>query len=158
MRSTSVPTLQTSNPSAVSIAGRPIHAILVPFPIACFTLTLITDIAYWQTGDLMWQRFGEWLLLGGLVTGGLAALAGVVDVLARDSLRRSSYPWIHGVGNIVVMVLAFFNSLVHARDGWTGVVPWGLGLSAITVLVLLVTGWMGLTMVFKHRVGVDDHD
>lgn len=144
-----------SIPSAAAIGSRPIHAMLVPFPISCFTLTLITDIAYWQTGDLMWQRFGEWLLFAGLVLGGLAALAGLVDVLARDSLRRSHYSWLHGVGNLIVLVLALFNSLVHARDGWTGVVPWGLALSALTVLLLLATGWMGLTMVFKKGIGVD---
>jgi uncharacterized membrane protein len=147
-----------SIPSAAAIGSRPIHAMLVPFPVTCFTLTLITDITYWQTGDLMWQRFGEWLLFAGLVTGGLASLAGLIDVLARDRLRRSPYPWLHGVGNLVALVLALLNSLVHARDGWTGVVPWGLTLSAVTVLLLLVTGWMGLTMVFKHRVGVEDDD
>lgn len=147
-----------SVPSAAAIGGRPIHAILVPFPIACFVLTLAVDIAYWQTGTLMWQRFAEWLLFAGLVTGGLAAVAGLIDAIARRPLRQSHHTWVHGIGNVIVLLLALFNSLVHARDGWTGVVPWGLGLSIATVLVLLVTGWIGLGMVFRHGAGVSDHD
>lgn len=32
----------------------PIHPMLVPFPIACFVGTLITDIAYACTHNLLW--------------------------------------------------------------------------------------------------------
>ncbi len=50
-------------------------------------------------------------------------------------------------------MLAFFNVLVHTRDAWTSVVPWGLTLSVITVLILPVTGWLGWTMVYRYGVG-----
>jgi uncharacterized membrane protein len=143
-----------SPPSTASIAGHPIHATLVPFPIVCFTLTLLTDIAYWQTGYLMWQYFSSWLLLAGIVGGVLAALFGAIDFLARSRVRAQGPAWPHAIGNVVVLCLAVFNSLVHARDGWTGVVPWGLILSAATVLLLIVTVWLGRSMVFRHGVGV----
>src|SRR5258706_179040 len=42
-------------------------------------------------------------------------------------------------------------------DAWTSVVPWGLTLSALVVLILLFTGWMGWSMVYRHRVGVVAH-
>jgi uncharacterized membrane protein len=32
--------------------------------------------------------------------------------------------------------------LVHTRDAWTAVVPWGLVLSAAVVLLLILTGSM----------------
>ena len=141
-------------PSTATIAGHPIHAMLVPFPIACFTLTLLTDIAYWRTSYLMWQHFSEWLLFAGLVFGVLAGLAGAVDFLSRREVRAQRPAWPHAIGNVVVLILAFINSLVHAGDGWTAVVPWGLILSAVTVLLLLVTGWLGGSMVYRHGVGV----
>jgi len=53
-----------------------------------------------------------------------------------------------------VLVLALFNSFIHSRDAWTSVGPTGLILSAITVGVMLFTGWLGWTMVYRHRVGV----
>jgi uncharacterized membrane protein len=54
----------------------------------------------------------------------------------------------------VVLILAFFNNMIHTRDGWTSVMPAGLILSIITVLILPVTGWLGWAMVYRHRVGV----
>jgi uncharacterized membrane protein len=55
------------------------------------------------------------------------------------------------------LVLAFFNNLVHANDGWTSVVPWGLTLSALTVALMLVTAWLGASLVHVHGVGVRNH-
>ncbi|MBB4657594.1 DUF2231 domain-containing protein [Parvularcula dongshanensis] len=140
--------------STAAIAGHPVHAALVPFPIVCFVLTLLTDLAYWRTANLMWQNFSSWLLFAGLVGGGLAAVAGAIDLLSRAEVRAQKPAWPHAVGNLVVLCLAFLNSLVHARDGWTGVVPWGIVLSVLTVLLLTVTVWLGRAMVFRHGVGV----
>jgi uncharacterized membrane protein len=53
-----------------------------------------------------------------------------------------------------VLVLAFFNVLIHTRDAWTSVVPTGLILSIVTVLILPVTGWLGWEMVYRRGVGV----
>ena len=50
--------------------------------------------------------------------------------------------------------LAIVNALVHTRDAYTSVVPWGVVLSALTVLFLLVTGWNGWQMVYRHGVGI----
>ena len=80
-----------------------------------------------------------------------------MDLLARRSVRRMRPAWPHAIGNIVVLVLAIVNNLVHARDGWTGVVPWGLALSAATVLLMMVTVWLGRSMVYRHGVGVRSH-
>ena len=58
------------NPASTArVAMRPIHPMLVPFPIACFTGALITDIAYWKTAEMMWADFSAWLLLAGLCRG-----------------------------------------------------------------------------------------
>ena len=145
-------------PSTASVAGQPIHAMLVPFPIVCFTLALFTDIAYWQTANIMWQNFSAWLLFAGLVFGGLAALAGIIDLFARSSVRAQKPAWPHAIGNIVVLALAFLNSLIHAGDGWTAVVPTGLILSAVTVMLVIATSFMGRSMVFRHGVGVSNYE
>src|SRR3546814_15136362 len=82
----------------------------------------------------MWQHFSEWLLLAGLVFGALAALAGAVDFLVRPEVRAPGAAWPHALGSVIALVLAIVNSFVHAADGWTGVVPYGLILSAATVV------------------------
>ena len=76
-----------------------------------------------------------------------------------DPLIREQPPaWPHAIGNAVALVLATLNMMVHTRDAWTSVVPWGLSLSALVVLILLFTGWMGWSMVYRHRIGVVAHD
>ncbi|MCF1503205.1 DUF2231 domain-containing protein [Afifella sp. H1R] len=147
-----------SHPAADdAVAGQPIHAVLVQFPTVCFTLALLTDLAYWQTANLMWQNFSAWLLFVGLVVGVLAALVGIIDILVRRSARRSGAAWPHAIGSIVVLVLAFINSLIHAGDGWTAVVPWGLTLSILTVLVMIATGFLGRSMTASSHRGDRDH-
>ncbi len=136
------------------IAGHPIHAALVPFPIVCFTLALGTDIAYWQTGNLIWVNFSAWLLFVGIVAGALAALFGAIDLLANRAVRARGPAWPHAIGNVLVLILALVNNFVHARDGWMAVVPLGLTLSALTVAVMLVTVWLGRSLVYRHRIGV----
>jgi uncharacterized membrane protein len=145
-------------PSTAAISRHPIHATLASFPIVCFWLTLFADIAYWQTAHLLWQHFAEWLLFAGLVFGALAALAGAVDFAFRREVRRPGAAWPHAIGSVVVLLLAFVNSLVHARDGWTGVVPEGLILSAVTVIVMMISDWLGRSMVYRHGVGVSASD
>jgi uncharacterized membrane protein len=145
----------SDNPrSTASLFGHPIHPMLVPFPIACFVGTLITDIAYVKTLDLMWATFSVWLLTFGLIMAGLAAVAGLIDFIASPRIRSLRAAWVHGVGNAVAVLLSLVNAFVHSRDGYTAVVPTGITLSAIVVMILLVTGWMGWEMVYRHRVGV----
>ena len=141
-------------PSKASIAGHPIHPMLVPFPVVCFTGALVTDIVYWRTADIMWSNFSAWLLTVGLLMGGLAALAGLIDFLSSRSIRAQTPAWPHMLGNVLVLGLSLVNAFVHSRDAWTSVVPTGLVLSAVVVLLMLVTGWLGWSMVYRHRVGV----
>ena len=144
--------------STARIAAHPIHPILVPFPIACFVGTLLTDLAYWWTADMMWADFSAWLLAVGVIMGWLAALAGLVDFLGGRLIREQAPAWPHVIGSAVALVLATLNMLLHTRDAWTSVVPWGLTLSALVVLILLFTSWMGWSMVYRYRVGVVAHD
>lgn len=140
--------------STASIAGHPLHAMLVPFPIACFVGALATDIAYAMTANMQWANMSAWLLAAGLVMALFAVLAGITDFLGDRRIRDLRVAWIHGGGNAVALVIAILNAFVHSRDAYTSVVPTGLILSALTVAILLVTGWLGWEMVYRHGVGV----
>jgi uncharacterized membrane protein len=140
--------------STAQIAQHPLHPMLVPVPIVCFIGALLTDVMYFLTAEMMWADFSAWLLVVGVIIGVLAAIAGIVDLLNSRAIRSLTPAWSHALGNVVVLVLAFFNALIHTRDAWTSVVPTGLILSIITVLILPVTGWLGWAMVYRHGVGV----
>jgi len=147
----------SDNPrSTASIAGHPIHPMLVPFPIACFVGTLLTDLTYWRTAEMMWADFSAWLVTVGVIMGFLTAIAGLTDFLANPRIRAQSPAWPHLLGNLLALVLSVINMLVHTRDAWTSIVPTGLILSAVVVVILIFTGWLGWSMVYRHHVGVAD--
>ena len=145
----------SANPrSTVTLLGRPLHAMLVPIPIVCFVATLITDIVYWQSAAMQWANMSAWLLIVGLIASLFAAPLGMIDFFGDPRIRELRAAWIHGIGNVTALILAIFNCLIHARDAYTSVVPTGLILSALVVVILLVTGWNGWALVYRHGVGV----
>jgi uncharacterized membrane protein len=136
--------------STAKRGGQPIHPILVPFPIACFAGALVTDLAYWQTADIMWETFSDWLITVGLIMAGFAIMAFVIDLVGRKPIRTLAWP--HAVGYPLAFLLSLLNAFVHSRDGYTAVVPTGLTLSAAVVVILLFTGWAGSALIYRHRV------
>ena len=116
--------------------------VLAAFPIACFTCALVTDIAYTQTADIMWADFSDWLLAAGMAGGVIAAIAGLVHLLITRRSRGPQPVWPAMLGSLLVLVIGLFNNLVHSRDAWTSVVPTGIGLSALTVVLMVVTLWL----------------
>ncbi|MGV9006189.1 MAG: DUF2231 domain-containing protein [Brevundimonas sp.] len=133
---------QTIQPR-VAIAGLSLRALLMPFPIACFSGALLTDITYAQTAVIQWANFSAWLLAVGMLTGGIAFLFGLIDLFFGDWRRRSELVWARVGVVVVLLAVALVNNFVHARDGWTSVVPTGLTLSVVTVLLMMVSGVLG---------------
>jgi uncharacterized membrane protein len=136
------------------IAPYPIHPLIAPFAVACFVGALFTDIAYWRTAEMMWADFSAWLVTVGVILAYLAAIAGAIDFFSHRLTRRDVAGWPYIVGNVVLLILATLNAFVHTHDAWTSVVPWGLTLSALIVLVVIVTAWIGWSVISRRDVGV----
>jgi uncharacterized membrane protein len=147
--------MRSPNPnSTASIRSHPLHAMLVPIPIVCFVGTFITDLVYWQSTSMQWANMSAWLLTVGLIAAVFAVAAGLIDFVSDRRIRQLRAAWIHVLGNVTALILSILNALVHTRDAYTSVVPTGLILSTLVVLILLVTGWNGWSMVYRHGVGV----
>ena len=129
--------------SVLVAARRPLHKTPMAVANACFVGTLLTDVAYWRSAEMMWADFSAWLLLAGLVVGVLAVLAALVDLSTGRLARQAGPAWPYLLGSLVVLVISLFNALVHSRDAWTSVVPTGLILSAVAVIVILLLGLLG---------------
>jgi uncharacterized membrane protein len=147
------PARQIAKPIYRPIYKHPIHPMLVPIPIICFVGVLATDIAYYATAEMMWADMSSWLLIVGLIGGVLAAIAGVFDFLGNRLIATQGPARPHVLGNALVLVLSFFNALIHTRDAWTSVVPTGIILSIIVVLILPVTGWLGWVLANRTAAG-----
>jgi uncharacterized membrane protein len=128
--------------------------MLIPFPIACFVLAFISDLAFWKTTNDFWASASLWLLGIGLIMAALAAVMGLTDVLGDDQVRNLSDAWLHAGGNVVAVVIELYNWYSRYEHGKDAIVPTGVILSLVVVLILLFTGWKGWEMVYRHRVGV----
>jgi uncharacterized membrane protein len=103
---------------------------------------------------MLWANMSAWLLFVGLIVSLVAAPVGMVDFFGDPRIRELPAAWIHGIGNVTALILSIINCLIHTRDAYTSVVPTGLILSALVVVILLVTGWNGWALVYRHGVGV----
>lgn len=138
--------------ATVTIAGHPLHPILVTLPIGLFVAALISDIVYVADGSPGWAVASRWLLGGGLATALLAALAGLTDFAGNTNIRALRDAWLHLFANLTVVLIEGINLILRLPDPAVAG-SFGIVLSALAVLVLLFSGWKGGEMVFRHGVG-----
>ena len=121
------------------LLARPFHRPLRALAAAAILGALATDIAYALTADFLWVDASDWFVPVAVGFGLLALIVGLVEHLARRHWLR---PVLSSVlFDLVAWLLAIADLLIHTRDGWTSVVPWGLALSALAVAALIVSEW-----------------
>ena len=140
--------------STASIAGHPIHPMLIAFPIAFFVSTFACDVAYWITGNGTWTTVSVWLLGAGILMAALAAVMGLIDVIGDRRIRELTDAWWHAGGIGIVFLIEIYNWFARSLEGTSAIVPKGFILSLIAVGILFFTGWKGWEMVYRHRVGI----
>lgn len=140
-------------PSTAAIAGHPLHPVLVSFPIAFLVGGLASDLAYWRTLDTFWARASLWLIAAGVVTGLLAAVFGFIDFVTIRR-ARGALGWVHFLGNLAAVGLSAGSVWLRLGNVEGAVIPWGLTLSGLVALLLLVTGWIGGELTFRYKIGV----
>src|SRR5688572_25192612 len=144
----------TGAPSTAAIAGHPLHPMLVPLPIGFLVGVLLSDLAFWRTGDAFWARALLWLVAAGVVTALLAAVFGFIDFATVSRARAHTAGWVHFLGNLTAVVLSAVSWFLRSRDAAAAIMPAGLALSVVVTLILLVTGWLGGELSYRYLVGV----
>jgi uncharacterized membrane protein len=99
-----------ANPhSTAQVAGHPIHPMVIAFPIGCFVLTLVSDLAFYGTSNEFWAMAAFWLLVIGLITAVLAAVTGLIDAFGDSRVRKLSDARLHAAGNAIALLIALYN-------------------------------------------------
>jgi uncharacterized membrane protein len=135
----------------VNADRRSLHEMLTPFPVAYFIGAFVTDLAYWQSANVMWERFSVWLITAGLIATILVVVTAIVDLVRG----KQNPDWARASAYVFAILLSLVNVLVHSRDGYTAVVPAGLTLSGLVFLILLAATSAGWAFTSSHRVGAD---
>jgi uncharacterized membrane protein len=142
-----------------STERRPIYPLVAAFAASCLLGTLATDIVYWWTADIMWADFSAWLVSAGVIVGWATVIIALIKIVALRSARFR-----HGSGAyasalvvaliVILLIMATLDMLVHTRDAWTSVVPWGVILSAGVAALVLIIAYMSRITDESGDVGV----
>ena len=148
--------------SKLSIAGHPLHPMLVAIPIGLFAWALVADIVYAASGRTHeWYSIAFWSGIAAILTALLAALPGFGDYLtmAVHSDARG-IATAHMLLNLTVVALFFIAMLLALDDNAArgGAQVAVLVLHAVGVGLLLLSGWLGGEMVFRHHLAMIPDD
>jgi uncharacterized membrane protein len=139
------------------IGGHLTHPMLVVFPIAFLVSVLATDLAFWGTGDNFWARASEWLLAVGVIMGAFVSGFGLIEFITISRLRSLVAGWVHFLGSAAAILISLWSLLYRIEnDPGAAVIPFGIILSAVVVVLFLVTSWPGGELVFRHCIGIID--
>jgi uncharacterized membrane protein len=141
--------------STVAVAGHPIHAMSVSFPIALVLSTLACDVFYWWTGDPFWTRVALWASGAAFLLGILAGLAGTAELLLVRGIRKRAASWTHAVAATMLLSTAGANWGLRLQDSVGAVLPHGLFLSVLASIFVGLAGWHGGKLVFDHGIGTN---
>ena len=129
-----------------SFKGHPLHPILVALPIGLFIFSFISDIIYlagW--GTAVWQTVAFYDLAGGLICALIAAIPGLIDLIAISDPNLKRTGIIHMslmLVSVFIFAVDFFVRLVGKTDGTAPFV-----LSCLGIATLLIGGWIGAKLV-----------
>ncbi|MEK6425621.1 MAG: DUF2231 domain-containing protein [Burkholderia gladioli] len=127
--------MTSASPSYRSRFATAIFDVLNPIPYGLFVGTLIFDIVYANTANVLWAKGAAWLVSIGLVMAIVPRLLnlGHVWLPSRQPVLRIERLdfWL----NLAGIVAAIANAFVHSRDAYA-IVPENVLLSVITVVLL----------------------
>jgi uncharacterized membrane protein/nitrite reductase/ring-hydroxylating ferredoxin subunit len=141
--------------SKVHIKSHPLHPILVIFPIAFFTATLVFNFLNFLTRNQSFANTSFYMNVGGLICAVAAAVPGIIDyaytVPPRSTAKRRAVR--HGLLNTTVLLLFLMALLM--RLNFPNLQIATLLIEAAGVAIMIVAGWMGATLVHRNQIGVD---
>ena len=144
--------------SKATLAGHPIHPMLVGFPVAFYSASTAAYVVYAITGDVFAFKLGVVSNIAGVMGAFLAAVPGAID-------------WIFGIPSghpaktvgLEHMLLNVGALILFCVDGSIQCARWNESHPAWIVAVALAgcglgltaaAGFLGWTMVQRHHVGV----
>jgi len=136
----------------------PIHPIVVHFPIALLCASVAFDAlsSRWPDGGL--RETSLYTLLAGVMGAALAVVTGgMEEELAERAGAPESVLELHeSLGSVTLVVFVALLGLRLAMQwGWLkGSRRFTLGLGAIGILILTLTGYWGGELVYTYGIGI----
>jgi uncharacterized membrane protein len=135
-----------------SIARHPIHPMLVPIPIGLWIFSFVCDLFHAGGASAQaWTTVAFYTMAGGIIGALLAALPGLIDLLSLPEGPRATAIK-HMALNLTIVALYVINFAMRWKEPAN---PGGLvWLSLISLVLLVISGWLGGKMVYEYGVAV----
>src|SRR5262245_26723895 len=140
--------------------GHPLHPVMVAVPIGAWIASVVFDVAsrlVHEPGFL--ARGSEWLIAVGVIGALAAALTGILDFYAIPVQTRAYRAVVLHMSLNLFVIAAFGADFVWRYAGYhrPGPVPLGqIVLSAVSLSVLVVSGYVGGKLAYRYGVRVAD--
>jgi uncharacterized membrane protein/nitrite reductase/ring-hydroxylating ferredoxin subunit len=142
--------------STASIKSHPIHPMLIGFPIAFYTATLLFDVLSVTSERADYKLIAFYTGLLAIISAVAAAIPGTIDyfktVPPNSSAKKRAGK--HGMLNVTVLVL-FTIAFVHRVRSEEINEVLILVLESIGLILTGIAGWLGGTLVYRNQIGVD---
>ena len=137
--------------------AHPVHPALVHFPVACWSLATMGDVASLIFGDPRIWFVSNVLLVFGLVAALAAMTAGLFELrkIDENSAAMRVVTWHMSLAMSAWALYAL--SLYMRFNGAALIQPGGVAvaLSVLGFLLLAAAGWLGGTLVYGYGIGGD---
>lgn len=142
--------------SKATLAGHPIHPMLIPFPLALWVTSFAVDILFYFLRHPTLLIVAKFMIAAGCLGAIAAAIAGIIDWLSiKNGDVKKVANW-HARLNIVALVV-FAISLFLRTGSYSELVGRRLTipflLSLVGVILITISGWLGGELVFRYGVG-----
>lgn len=145
--------------SKVKVLGHPLHPMLIAFPVAFYTTTVVCFLVYALNEDMFWFRMGVAANIAGVVTAIIAAIPGFIDwalgIPTGSSAKSTGLQ--HMLLNVLALILFGISAVIFSNrvDAGSAELGWPLLLPVLGLFVTALAGYWGWTLVQTHHVGVD---
>jgi uncharacterized membrane protein len=143
--------------SKASIAGHPVHPMLVAFPIGLWITSFAADVLfYFQRKWTSLLFVSKFMIAAGCLGAVAAAIPGIVDWLSITNKEVKRIADWHARLNIIALIVFTISLYFRMRAGahWVNYnmrIPFLL--SFLGVVLISISGWLGGELTFKHGVG-----
>lgn len=142
--------------SKASIAGHPIHPMLIPFPLALWTTSFVVDVLFYFLRHPTLLIVSKFMIAAGCLGALAAAIPGIIDWLSIENGDVKKVANWHARLNITALVV-FAISLFLRLGSYSHLVGRKLTipflLSLVGVILIAISGWLGGELVFRYGMG-----
>ena len=143
--------------SKASIAGHPVHPMLVAFPIGLWITSFAVDVLfYFQRYSTGLPLVSKFMIAAGCLGAVAAAIPGIIDWLSITNSKVKRIANWHARLNIIALIVFAISLYFRMRAGahWVNYnmrIPFLLSL--LGVVLISISGWLGGELTFKHGMG-----